>query len=319
MAVYTEVTDEAVAAFLLGYDIGAAVAFRGIAEGVENSNYALRTTAGDFILTLYEKRVDPADLPWFLGLMEHLADHGVVCPLPVRGTDGASLRHLAGRPACITTFLPGVWPRRVRPEHCTRLGAALARLHLAGQGYAAERRNALGPESWRPLLRRAGPGADTVRPGLLDEVSAALDGILAHWPRDLPRGHVHADLFPDNVFFLDGQVSGLIDFYFAATDLLAYDVAVCLNAWCFEPDASFNVRSGRALLRGYAGVRSLSPAEEAALPVLCGGAAIRFLVTRLFDWLNTPPGALVMRKDPLDYLTRLRFHLSARNAEAYGL
>ena len=318
MAVYTEVSDEAVAAFLLDYDIGTALAFRGIAEGVENSNYALRTTAGDFILTLYEKRVDPADLPWFLGLMQHLADRGVSCPLPVRGRDGAPLRSLAGRPACVTTFLPGIWPRRVRPEHCVRLGAALAQLHVAGTGYAVERPNALGPGSWRPLLQRTGPAADTVRPGLLTEVSAALDSVLARWPRELPRGQVHADLFPDNVFFLDGEVSGLIDFYFAATDILAYDLAVCLNAWCFEPDASFNVTRGRALLRGYASVRPLEESERAALPVLCQGAAIRFLVTRLFDWLNTQPGALVNRKDPLDYLTRLRFHLSASNAEAYG-
>ena len=318
MAVYTEVTDEAVAAFLLDYDIGTALAFRGIAEGVENSNYALRTTGGDFILTLYEKRVDPVDLPWFLGLMQHLADHGVSCPLPVRGRDGEALRRLAGRPACVTTFLAGIWPRRVRPEHCGRLGAALAQLHLAGAAYIPERRNALGPESWRPLLERTGPEADTVRPGLFAEVSAALDSVLARWPRDLPRGHVHADLFPDNVFFLDGEVSGLIDFYFAATDLLAYDLAVCLNAWCFEPDTSFNITRGRALLRGYASARPLEAAERAALPVLCQGAAIRFLVTRLFDWLNTRPGALVVRKNPLDYLNRLRFHLSARDAEAYG-
>ena len=319
MAVYTEVTDDAVTAFLRDYGIGSAVAFRGIAEGVENSNYSLRTTGGDFILTLYEKRVDPAELPWFLGLMEHLADHGVVCPLPVRGSDGNPLRYLAGRPACITTFLPGVWPRRVRPEHCLRLGAALARLHLAGEGYAAERRNGLGPESWRPLLDRSGAEADSVRPGLLGEVSAALDGVLAAWPDDLPRGHIHADLFPDNVFFLDGKVSGLIDFYFACTDLLAYDVAVCLNAWCFESDATFNMTSGRALLRGYNEVRPLSAPERAAMPVLCRGAAIRFLVTRLYDWLNTPPGALVVRKDPVAYLTRLRFHLSAPDGAAYGL
>ena len=319
MAVYTEVTDEALTSFLEAYDIGTIVAFRGIAEGVENSNYALRTTGGDYILTLYERRVDPAELPWFLGLMEHLAAHGVVCPLPVRGHDGESLRTLAGRPACITTFLPGVWPRRVRPQHCAPLGEALARLHLAGAGYSPTRRNALGPLSWRPLLERSGEGADRVRPGLHAEVSAALDQMLAHWPADLPRGHVHADLFPDNVFFLDGQVSGLIDFYFAATDLLAYDVAVCLNAWCFEADGAFNITRGRALLRGYNAVRRLREDEHAALPVLCQGAAVRFLVTRLYDWLNTPPGALVVRKNPLDYLERLRFHLAARDGGSYGI
>ncbi|MEJ0019775.1 MAG: homoserine kinase [Acetobacteraceae bacterium] len=319
MAVYTEVTDEALAVFLTGYDIGSVVAFRGIAEGVENSNYSLRTTAGDFILTLYEKRVDPAELPWFLGLMEHLATRGIVCPLPVHGHDGVALRHLCGRHAAITTFLPGVWPRRVRPEHCGPVGAAVAALHLAGSDYAPIRPNALGPAGWRPLLERSRPRADEVLPGLADELEHALDGILAAWPRDLAVGHIHADLFPDNVFFLDGQLSGLIDFYFAATDLLAYDVAVCLNAWCFEADFSFNVTKARALLHAYVGTRDLSEAERAALPVLCQGAAIRFLLTRLYDWLNTPPGALVTRKDPMEYLRRLRFHLAARDAHAYGI
>jgi homoserine kinase type II len=324
MAVYTEVTDEAVAAFLADYDIGGLVAFRGIAEGVENSNFSLRTTNGDFILTLYEKRVDPTDLPWFLGLMEHLARRGIVCPQPVRGRDGEALRRLCGRHAAITTFLPGVWPRRVRQEHCGPVGAALAALHLAGADFTPTRRNALGPDGWRPLLERSLPGADSVQTGLGAELSAALDRILAAWPAGgppagLPIGHIHADLFPDNVFFLEGKLSGLIDFYFAATDILAYDVAVCLNAWCFEPDLSLNVTKARAMLLAYQATRPMSPAELAALPVLCRGAAIRFALTRLYDWINTPPGALVTRKDPMEYVRRLRFHMFARDEHAYGL
>ena len=319
MAVYTEVTDEDLAAFLADYDIGGMVAFRGIAEGVENSNYSLRTTSGDFILTLYEKRVDPADLPWFLGLMEHLAKRGIVCPLPVHGRDGAALRRLSGRHAAITTFLPGVWPRRVRPEHCAPVGAALAALHVKGRDYAPQRRNALGPDDWVPLLERSRARADEVQAGLATELDEALSGILAAWPVGLPVGHVHADLFPDNVFFLDGRVSGLIDFYFAATDILAYDVAVCLNAWCFESDFSFNVTKARAMLSAYGAVRPMSEAERAALPVLCRGAAMRFLLTRLYDWLNTPAGALVTRKHPIEYLRRLRFHLAARTEHAYGI
>ncbi len=318
MAVYTEVTDEALAAYVSDYDLGSVVAFRGIAEGVENSNYSLRTTGGDFILTLYEKRMDPAELPWFLGLMEHLAGRGITCPLPVRARDGAALRLLAGRQACITTFLPGVWPRRVRPGHCAPVGDALAAIHLAGAGYPAERPNALGPSGWRALLDRGLPRADEVQPGLAAQLERALDTILLAWPGALPRGHIHADLFPDNVFFLDGRVSGLIDFYFAATDLFAYDLAVCLNAWCFEPDLQFNVTKARAMLRAYHARRALTDAERAALPVLCQGAAIRFLLTRLFDWVNTPPGALVTRKDPLEYLGRLRFHLEAKDEHAYG-
>jgi homoserine kinase type II len=318
MAVYTDVSDGELTSFLGEYDIGALVAFRGIAEGVENSNFSLRTTVGDFILTLYEKRVDPADLPWFIGLMRHLASRGITCPLPVAGRDGAALRRLCGRYAAVTNFLPGVWPRRPQPAHCAELGVALARLHLAGQGFTPARPNALGPAAWRKLLARCG-NADTVQAGLAAELSAALDGILARWPADLPTGHIHADLFPDNVFFLGEHLSGLIDFYFACTDILVYDIAVCLNAWCFEPDFAFNATSARALLRGYASVRALSDAERSALPALAAGAAMRFLLTRLFDWLNTPAGALVTRKDPLEYYRRLRFHLGIGDFHAYGL
>jgi len=318
MAVYTEVTDEALAEFLAGYEIGGMVAFRGIAEGVENSNYALKTTQGDFILTLYEKRVDPADLPWFLGLMEHLAAHGLSCPLPVRARNGANLNPLAGRIAAITTFLPGVWPRRVQIGHCAPLGAALAGLHQAGAGFAATRRNGLGPESWHNLLQKSLPRADEVQAGLGATLTAELAAITAAWPQNLPTGHIHADLFPDNVFFLNGEISGLIDFYFACTDFYAYDIAICLNAWCFERDFSFNITKSRALLRGYQAVRALTAAEAKAMPVLAQGAAMRFLLTRLYDWLNTPAGALVTRKDPLDYASRLRFHLSASGPHDYG-
>ena len=324
MAVYTEVSDEALRAFLAEYEIGGLLAFRGIAEGVENSIYALKTSAGDFVLTLYEKRVEPRELPWFLGLMRPRVAHGLSAPAPVAGRDGRALRQLAGRPAAICTFLPGVWPRRIRPEHCAPLGRALAELHLAGEGFSQVRPNGLGPNAWHPLLECCRADGDAVQPGLIAELDAALGGILAAWPGpgQLPVGQIHADLFPDNVFFLgeDGlpRVSGLIDFYFACTDLLAYDVAVCLNAWCFEPDRSFNVTKARAILRGYVALRPLGEAELAALPVLCRGAALRFLLTRLYDWVNTPPGAMVTRKDPLEFLQKLRFFGHATCPEAIG-
>jgi len=324
VAVYTEVSDEALRAFLAEYDIGALQAFRGIAEGVENSNYALKTGAGDFILTLYERRVEPRELPWFLGLMRHLVARGISAPEPVAGRDGEALRELAGRPAAICTFLPGVWPRRVRPEHCGPLGAALAGLHRAGEGFAAVRPNGLGPSAWGPLLERCRADGEGVQPGLIAELDAALAGILAAWPASgaLPVGHIHADLFPDNVFFLEDagapRVSGLIDFYFACTELLAYDIAVCLNAWCFEADRSFNVTKARAMIRAYEAIRPLSEAERVALPALCRGAALRFLLTRLFDWVNTPAGAMVTRKDPLEYLHKLRFFGHASGPGAIG-
>ena len=303
MAVYTEVTDEALAAFLADYDIGSVVAFRGIAEGVENSNFSLRTTTGDFILTLYEKRVDPADLPWFLGLMEHLARARHHLPAAGARTRRRGAAR-AVRPARRDHHLPA---RRLAAP-----GAARAlRAGRRGAGVPASRRRRLRADAaatrWArragaPLLAALPTGA---RRGAARawprNCSTALRRSWPAWPDGLPVGHIHADLFPDNVFFLDGQLSGLIDFYFAATDLLAYDIAVCLNAWCFEPDLSFNVTKARAMLPAYAARRTLSDAERAALPVLCQGAAIRFLLTRLYDWVNTPPGALVTRKDPIEY------------------
>jgi homoserine kinase type II len=319
MAVYTEVSDEALAAFLEAYTIGRMVSFKGIAEGVENSNFLLQTEAGQYVLTLYEKRVNPEELPYFLGLMQHLAGKGLAVPLPVAAAGGATLGQLCGRPAAICTFLPGVWPRRVRPEHLAPLGTALARLHLAGADFAQHRANSLGPHAWRSLFARAEARADEVAPGLAAEVGAALSQVLRAWPDKLPQGEIHADLFPDNVFFLDSELSGLIDFYFACTDFFAYDLAVCLNAWCFEPDFAFNVTKARALFGAYQAVRRLTPEEVAALPVLARGASLRFLLTRLFDWLNTPAGALVTRKDPLEYLRKLRFHAAAKGPDAYGL
>ena len=319
MAVYTEVSDTELAAFIAGYDIGPVLSCKGIAEGVENSNYLLLTEGGPYILTLYEKRVAAQDLPFFLGLMEHLAARGVPCPVPVHGSDGAVLRELCGRPAAITSFLAGQWPRRPRPGHCAALGEALARLHQAGLDYRARRANALSLDSWRPLFEKCRAGADAVAPGLAAEVEATLERVEAEWPRDLPRGVVHADLFPDNVFFERERLSGLIDFYFACNDALVYDLAVCLNAWCFEPDLSFNVTKARHMIARYRAVRRCTEAEIAALPRLAEGAALRFLLTRLYDWINQVDGALVRPKDPREYIHKLRFHRGVADARAYGI
>ena len=318
MAVYTDVTADDLNEFLAGYDIGELLAYKGIAEGVENSNFLLHTGAGNFILTLYEKRVAEQDLPFFLALMEHLAGRGITCPQPVKNRQGGMLGRLAGRPAAIVTFLDGLWIRRPSASHCAAVGAALARVHLAGADFGKRRENALGIESWRPLYAHAKDRGDSVRPGLCAEIARELDALDKSWPRNLPQGVIHADLFPDNVFFLGDKLSGLIDFYFACTDTLAYDVAICLNAWCFEADHSFNVTKGRALLKSYANVRALSGQERAALPVLARGAAVRFLLTRLIDWLAVPNGALVKPKDPLEYYRKLRFHQSVKSMRDYG-
>jgi homoserine kinase type II len=319
MAVYTEIGDDELRAFTALYDIGEVLSCKGIAEGVENSNFLLTTERANFILTLYEKRVAPADLPFFIALMDHLAHQGVACPTPVRARDGEALRALCGRPAAIVTFLNGMWPRRIDPFHCAALGSALARLHLAGESFAMVRPNALGVAGWRPLYEGCRERAGEVQPGLADELGEELAFLEATWPRGLPTGNIHADLFPDNVFFRDRALSGLIDFYFACTDFLAYDIAVCLNAWCFEPDLSFNVTKARLLVAGYRAARPLDAAELAALPLLARGSALRFLLTRLYDWLNQTPGALVRTKDPLEYLKRLRFHRGIAGPGAYGI
>jgi len=319
MAVYTEVGDEELEAFVAEYDLGPVLSCKGIAEGVENTNYLIHTPAGNFILTLYEKRVAAADLPFFLGLMEHLADRGIPCPTPVHGKDGKALRRLCGRPAAIVTFLEGMWPRRIRIEHCAGVGEALAQLHVAGQGFAISRPNALTVDSWRSLLEASAPRAAEVQQGLADVLSKELDFLEANWPSGLPAGICHADLFPDNVFFVGDKLSGLIDFYFACNDFFAYDLAVCLNAWCFERDRSFNVTKARAMLSAYRQVRPFSDAELAALPLLARGCALRFLLTRLYDWLNTPAGAMVKPKDPLEYLAILQFHQGVAGPGAYGL
>lgn len=319
MAVYTEVTDDDVAGFLQQYDLGEVVSMKGIAEGVENSNFLLSTTTGTYILTLYEKRVKRDDLPFFLGLMEHLAERGIRCPTPIHGRDGQALRELCGRPAAIVTFLQGMWPKRITVDHCRKLGRAIAQMHEAGRDFGLRRPNDLSVDGWRPLLEACDERADEVEPGLAEELRTELDVLEQAWPRDLPEGVIHADLFPDNVFFHQGEVSGFIDFYFACNDQLAYDLAVCLNAWCFETNNEFNVTKARALLQAYQEVRGFSEAELQAIPTLARGAAMRFLLTRLFDWLNHPEGAYVAPKDPREYLRKLRFHRGVRGPGAYGL
>ncbi len=320
MAVYTDVAADELAEFLGQYDIGDLLSYKGIAEGVENSNFLLHTSAGYFILTLYEKRVAKGDLPFFLALMTHLAGHGIICPQPVKNQHGEALSMLAGRPAAIINFLEGIWPRKPNAAHCAGVGQALARMHLAGRDFPMVRANALSVPGWRPLFDQAASRADEVQHGLRGFIGAELDHLENNiWPKNLPLGVIHADLFPDNVFFLGERVSGIIDFTFACTDILAYDVAICLNAWCFESDCSFNVTKARAFLGAYGRERKLSDAEQDALPLLARGAALRFLLTRLVDFLDVPPGALVRPKDPLEYARKLRFQQGVNSMRDYGI
>jgi homoserine kinase type II len=319
MAVYTEVSFDDLEALLADYDIGTPKSFKGIAEGVENSNFYLQTDRGAFILTLYEKRVHEPDLPFFLGLMEHLAARGLACPVPMRGREGRQWTQVNGKPAALLTFLDGLSLRRPEAARCAAAGEACADLHEAGKGFAISRPNVLGLEGWRKLAAATLPKADSVQDGLRALIEDALTRLSGEWPTGLPSGIIHADLFPDNVLLMNDKVSGLIDFYFACNDALAYDLAVMLNAWCFESDGAYNITKGKALIGAYRRRRELTDAECAALPALARGAALRFLLTRLYDWLNPDPTALVRPKDPRDFAKRLRFHMKVTTPAEYGL
>jgi homoserine kinase type II len=309
MAVYTHVSAEALSAFLARYDVGALVSAKGIAEGVENSNYLVETTRDRFILTLYEKRVAADDLPFFMALLDHLAARALPVPPAIKDRDGREIQQLEGRPACLIRFLPGVSLSHPTPAQARAAAESMGRMHHAVADFAETRVNSMGIATWRPLLERCGTDMNTIAPKLFDRVAAALDTVETAWPVDLPVTAIHADLFPDNVLMLGDDVTGLIDFYFACTDLRAYDLAVMHTSWLFDahgknPDAAI----GRALLDGYTAAHPLLPEERAALPVLARGACIRFLLSRAWDWIHTPADALVTRKDPLAYLRRLDWY-----------
>jgi homoserine kinase type II len=318
MAVYTPLSDDDLAALLADYDIGAPSSFEGIAAGVENSNFKLITNCGRYILTIFERRVVAADLPFFIGVMARLAERGFPAPKPIATRDGATLASAKGKPAAIVSFLDGDWPRQPSLPQCLAIGAALARMHRALEGFELTRANALGPQGWEALIRPRLAAAEYLRPGLAASVERDLDEVRARWPDDLPRGAIHADLFPDNALFVGERLSGVIDFYFACTDFLSYDLAVCLNAWCFEDERVYDAEKGRALIAGYESERPLSGVERAALPTLARGAALRFFATRLADWAETPAGALVKPKKPLEYADKLVFHRRTLGARDYG-
>lgn len=312
MAVYTRVSAELLAEFVRSYDIGTPVSFKGIAEGVENSNYFLETTTGRYFLTLYEKRVAEADLPYFIALMSHLADKGLPVPRPIADRHGVVLRRLAGRPACLIEFLTGVSVSEPEPDACKAAGAALGRMHAALADFPLERPNSLGPAAWRELGASCLARADQLPGGIGPLIADELAALAAHWPESLPRATIHADLFPDNLMFSGAAVSALIDFYFACTEIRAYDLAVMHGSWCFAADgAEFHPDRAAALFEGYRSAHPLAPAEVAAFTWLCRGAALRFLLTRAIDWLDTPPSALVTRKDPLAFARRLEWYRAA--------
>ncbi|NCC21300.1 MAG: homoserine kinase [Alphaproteobacteria bacterium] len=310
MAVYTKVPEDALRSFLRQYDLGELRSCEGIEQGVENSNFHLFTTSGRYILTLFEKRVDEKDLPFFFAFKEHLAKAGIACPSAVDSRKGTAINVLCGRPAAIVTFLEGgdVKPANIAVSHCAQVGEAVARMHLAARNFPLTRVNSVGLDAWKSLASRTASHADDVEPGLARFIADELRFLEANWPRNLPRAAVHVDIFPDNVFFHEGQFAGIIDFYFAATDFLAYDLALVINAWCFDPENRFSEARYDALLNAYESLRPLTEEERANMTLLCRGAAMRILMTRLHDWVFHPPGAVVTPKDPAEYIEKLRFH-----------
>ena len=322
MAVYTEIDTNTLAEFAAQYPLSQIDEFKGITAGVQNSNFLLTTENAKYILTIFESSangVAAADLPFFLGLMLHLSARGLSCPVPLARKDGGLISTIKNKPAALVSFLEGRSVKTPRPQHCRALGAAMAQMHLAGDGFELTRPNNHGLGNWQALFERCHSRANEVSPDLTRAIERELTRLKENWPDNLPTGIIHADLFPDNVFFMQGDMSGLIDFYFACNDFYAYDLAIALNAWCFEADATFNVTKARALLSGYQNLRPLAPEEIDAMPILGAGAAMRFLTTRLFDWLNQVDGAQVEPKNPHDFLRRLRFHRSATRPEDYGL
>ena len=308
MAVYTPVSAEAMAAFLRRYDVGELISAKGIAEGVENSNFLVDTTKGRYILTLYEKRVDAADLPFFMALLEHLAGKGLPVPPAIKDRAGEEIQELEGRPACLITFLPGVSISHPTPAQARATGAALGQLHAAAADFAPTRANSMGEPTWQRLYERCGTSLDAITPGLHADIGIAIANLGSAYHRDdLDRCAIHADLFPDNVLMLGDRVTGLIDFYFACTDIRLYDLAVTHSAWAFDSTGTrFDKPVGDALIAGYAEQFGLSNSEIAIVDTLAVGACIRFTLSRAWDWLNTPADAMVTRKDPMAYWQRIK-------------
>lgn len=319
MAVYTNVSEADIQKLRSLYALSGEVKLKAIAEGVENSNYLLTAGEERYILTLYEKRVNPVDLPFFLNLLTYLAEKDVPCPLPVKASDGKVIQEIAGRPAAMVSFLNGQSVKKPAAVHCGDVGEYLALMHLASDGYPLKRSNSLSLQGWQEIWNKIKKQAEAEWPDMIAVIETAMARLQSEWPKALPTGIIHADLFPDNVFFIGEELSGLIDFYFACNDLFAYDLAICLNAWCFENNREFNITKSQRMLEAYVAERPLSDEERNAFPILCLGASMRFLMTRMHDWLNPQPGALVTPKDPMEYMQKLKFHMTAADYHAYGI
>jgi len=320
MAVYTKLTENNLKDFFIKYDLGKVLNYKGIKEGIENTNYFIKTEKGKFILTLYEKRVDEKDLPFFIGLMRNLYDKNFPSPEPIINKNGNYISEISGKKAAIVSFLDGNAKGNLSPNNCHEIGIIAAKLHLITKNLSGKRENKLSINSWRKIYNKVKNDCSKIHQNLPKIIEKNLDEIENNWPKNIPSGIIHADLFPDNIFFKKNKVSGIIDFYFSCNDYYAFEIAICLNALCFEgqkENLSFNVTKAKKFIDGYSSIRKLTEEEKKSLKILCQGAAIRFLLTRVFDYLNLTKGAIVKIKDPVEYLKRLEFHNSVKNYEDY--
>jgi len=320
MAVYTKLSEKELKDFFLKYNLGNLLNYKEIQEGVENTNYFIQAEKGKFILTLYEKRVEEKDLPFFMSLMKNLFNSNFPSPEPIININGSYISEISKKKAAVVSFLDGKAKKNLSPENCFEVGINTAKLHLITKGLAGKRENELSINSWRKIYNKVKKDCSKIHPNLSNIIEKNLDEIENNWPKNIPSGIIHADLFPDNIFFNQNKMSGIIDFYFACNDFYAFEIAVCLNAFCFEgknENLSFNVTKAKKFINGYSKIRSLDEKEKKSLKILCQGAAIRFLLTRVFDYLNLTEGALVKIKDPIEYLKRLEFHNSVKDYEDY--
>jgi len=320
MAVYTRLSENELDEFFSKYNLGKLLNYKEIKEGIENTNYLIQAEKGKFILTLYEKRIDEKDLPFFMSLMRNLFDKKFPSPEPIINKNGNYISEILGKKAAVVSFLDGSSKRNLTPNNCYEIGMYTAKLHLITKGLAGKRENKLSVNSWRKIYNRVKKDCSNIHPNLTEVVEKNLDEIEKNWPNKIPSGIIHADLFPDNIFFKNNNLSGIIDFYFSCNDYYAFEIAVCLNALCFEgvkENLSFNVTKAKKFIDGYSEIRKLEEREKESLRILCKGAAIRFLLTRVFDYINLTEGAIVKIKDPIEYLKRLEFHNSVKNYKDY--
>jgi len=320
MAVYTKLSETKLIDFLSKYNVGKLLDFKGIKEGIENTNYFIKTKKGKFILTLYEKRVDKKDLPFFMSLMRNLHDNEFPSPEPIVNKNGSYISEISLKKAAIISFLDGSSKKILSPDNCYQVGIYTAKMHLITKNLAGKRENKLSVNSWRKIYNRVKKDSSKIHPNLNEVIQKNLDEVEENWPKNIPSGIIHADLFSDNIFFKNNKLSGIIDYYFSCNDYYAFEIAICLNALCFEgqkENLSFNVTKAKKYIDGYSKIRKLSEDEKNSIKILCKGAALRFLLTRVFDYLNLTEGAVVKIKDPIEYLKRLEFHDSVKNYQDY--